>query len=138
MGEGRLRFTDNQRRRLAEKVKRLGRRVLNEIDTLVTPDTPMAWHRKLIAMKWNHVDTYTQSRAPAGQLDRDGSFLPTPQPLPQPLEAMLWWHQGLLCRACPSPFRGRRSFRYRGRLDRRGPLCIAAPHLVSQPVLTGN
>ena len=71
MGEGRLRFTDNQRRRLAEKVKRLGRRILNEIDTLVTPDTLMAWHRKLIAMKWNHVDTYTRSRAPAGQLDRD-------------------------------------------------------------------
>ncbi len=60
MGERRLRFTDNQRRRLAEKVKRLGRRVLNEIDTLITPDTLMAWHRKLIAMKWNHVDTYTR------------------------------------------------------------------------------
>ena len=48
----RLRFTDDQRRRLAEKAKVLGRRVLDEIETLVIPDTLLAWHRKLIAEKW--------------------------------------------------------------------------------------
>ncbi|MCP4408004.1 MAG: DUF3365 domain-containing protein [Gammaproteobacteria bacterium] len=45
----RLRFTDDQRRRLAAKAKVLGRRLLDEIETLVTPDTLLAWHRKLIA-----------------------------------------------------------------------------------------
>ena len=50
----RLRFTDNQRRRLAAKAKVLGRQVLDEIETLVTPDTLLAWHRKLIAEKWTY------------------------------------------------------------------------------------
>ncbi|MCP3869181.1 MAG: DUF3365 domain-containing protein [Gammaproteobacteria bacterium] len=34
----RLRFTDEQRIRLAVKAKALGRRALDEIETLVTPD----------------------------------------------------------------------------------------------------
>jgi len=34
------------------KVKVLGRRLLDELETLVTPDTLLAWHRKLIAKKW--------------------------------------------------------------------------------------
>lgn len=50
-----MRFTDAQRRRLAEKAKRLGK-VLNDIASIVTPHTLMAWHRKLIATKWNHVE----------------------------------------------------------------------------------
>jgi len=48
----RLRFTDEQRMRLAVKAKGLGRRLLDELETLVTPDTLLAWHRKLIAQKW--------------------------------------------------------------------------------------
>ena len=35
----RLRFTDEQRIRLAVKAKVLGRRLLDELETLVTPDT---------------------------------------------------------------------------------------------------
>ena len=54
LGDQRLRFTDAQRRRLAEKEKRLGRDVLNGIASIVTPATLIAWHRKLIAMKWDH------------------------------------------------------------------------------------
>ena len=50
----RLRFTDEQRIRLAVKAKVLGRRALDEIETLVTPDTLLAWHRKLIAKKWTY------------------------------------------------------------------------------------
>lgn len=50
----RLRFTDEQRIRLAVKAKALGRRLLDEIETLVTPDTLLAWHRKLIAKKWTY------------------------------------------------------------------------------------
>ena len=56
LGDQRLLSTDAQRRRLAEKAKRLGRKVLNDIASIVTPDTLMAWHRKLIATKWNHVE----------------------------------------------------------------------------------
>ena len=50
----RLRFTDEQRIRLAVKAKVLGRQALYEIETLVTPDTLLAWHRKLIANKWTY------------------------------------------------------------------------------------
>ena len=50
----RLRFTDDQRRRLAAKGKPLGRKVLRTIATIVTPDTILAWHRKLIAAKWTY------------------------------------------------------------------------------------
>jgi len=50
----RLRFTDDQRRRLAAKAKVLGRQMLDEIETLVNPDTLLAWHRKLIAEKWTY------------------------------------------------------------------------------------
>jgi hypothetical protein len=43
-GGRRLRFTDDQRRRLAAKGRPLGRRVLRQIATIVTPDTILAWH----------------------------------------------------------------------------------------------
>src|SRR5713101_126451 len=53
LGPRRLRFTDAQRRRLAAKAKTLGRRVLRDIATIVTPDTLLAWHRTLIAKKYD-------------------------------------------------------------------------------------
>src|SRR5262245_4225512 len=53
LGSRRLRFTDDQRRRLAAKAKLVGRRVLNQIADLATPDTLLAWHRKLIAEKYS-------------------------------------------------------------------------------------
>jgi putative transposase len=54
----RLRLTDDQRRRLAAKGRRLGRRVLRQVATIVTPDTILRWHRHLIARKW----TFTPKR----------------------------------------------------------------------------
>ena len=36
------------------KAKELGRRALDELETLVTPGTLLAWHRKLIAKKWTY------------------------------------------------------------------------------------
>ena len=50
----RLRLTDEQRIRLAVKAKVLGRRALDELETLVTPDTLLAWQRKLIAKEWTY------------------------------------------------------------------------------------
>ena len=52
-GKRRLRFSDDQRRRLAVKAKVLGRRALVELDTLVMPETLLNWHRKLIAEKYD-------------------------------------------------------------------------------------
>jgi putative transposase len=49
----RIRFTDSERRWLARKAHALGRKVLKEIETLVTPDTLLRWFRELIASKWN-------------------------------------------------------------------------------------
>ena len=53
LGGRRLRFNDDQRRRLAAKAKGLGRRLLSEVATIVTPETLLAWHRKLIAQKYD-------------------------------------------------------------------------------------
>ena len=52
-GKKRLRFTDEQRRRLARKAKRIGFSRLKEIVGVVTPQTLLAWHRKLIAKKYD-------------------------------------------------------------------------------------
>jgi len=49
LGDRRVRFNDDQRRRLAVRAKGLGRKLLAEVASLVTPDTLLAWHRKLIA-----------------------------------------------------------------------------------------
>lgn len=45
LGGRRLCFTDAERRRLARKAKALGRKVLSELETVVTPDTLLRWFR---------------------------------------------------------------------------------------------
>jgi hypothetical protein len=60
LGGRRIRFTGAERRRLARKAYTLGRKALNELGTLVTPDTLLRWHRQLVASKWN----YSHRRGP--------------------------------------------------------------------------
>jgi len=64
LGTSRLRFTDDQRVRLAAKANHLRRRVLQEIGTLVSPDTLLAWHRRLIARKYDGQNRRGPGRPP--------------------------------------------------------------------------
>ena len=54
LGKKRVLLTDDQRRLLAVKGKALGRKTLQELTTIVTPDTILRWHRELVAKKWDH------------------------------------------------------------------------------------
>src|SRR6516164_9848623 len=56
LGKGRILLADDQRRRLAVQGKVLGRKVLEQIGTLFTPDTILRWHRLLVAKKWDYSD----------------------------------------------------------------------------------
>jgi putative transposase len=53
VGNRRMRFSDDQRRRLAARAKKIGRKLLNAVATIVTPETLLAWHRRLIAKKYD-------------------------------------------------------------------------------------
>ena len=44
--DGRVQLTDSERKELAELGAKLGKKVLEEIATVATPDTILGWHRK--------------------------------------------------------------------------------------------
>jgi hypothetical protein len=56
LGKKRVLLTDDQRRVLAANGHALGRKVLLELTTIMTPDTILPWHRELVAKKWDHSD----------------------------------------------------------------------------------
>jgi len=58
---GRVRLTDGERKTLAEIGQKLGKQALKDIATIVSPDTILAWHRRLVAQKF---DGSPQRRAP--------------------------------------------------------------------------
>ena len=60
----RPRFTDDQRRRLAVKGKSVGRKGLLQFASIVTPDTLLAWHRRLIAKKYDGTKNRGAGRPP--------------------------------------------------------------------------
>jgi transposase InsO family protein len=59
--KGRLRLSDGERKALAEIGQKLGKKALAEVATIVKPDTILAWHRKLVAQKF---DGSKQRKAP--------------------------------------------------------------------------
>ena len=56
LGTKRILLNGDQRGRLAVKGKVLGRKLLDEICTVFTPDTILHWHRELVAQKSDHSD----------------------------------------------------------------------------------
>lgn len=53
LGNKRLHLSDDRRQCLTVKATKLCRRVLRESTNIVMPETLLAWHRKLIAMKYD-------------------------------------------------------------------------------------
>jgi putative transposase len=51
--KGRVQLRDTERRTLAEIGKKLSKQALEEVATIVKPDTILAWHRKLVAQKFD-------------------------------------------------------------------------------------
>src|SRR5262245_14806418 len=58
---GHVRLSDGERKTLAEIGKQLGRHALAEVATIVKPETILAWHRMLVAKKF---DGSRQRKAP--------------------------------------------------------------------------
>ena len=58
---GRVRLTNGERQTLAAIGQKLGKQALKEVATIVKPDTILAWHRRLVAQKF---DGSTQRKAP--------------------------------------------------------------------------
>jgi putative transposase len=59
--KGRVQLSDGERKTLAEIGKKLGKKALEDVASIVMPDTILGWHRKLIAQKF---DGSTQRKAP--------------------------------------------------------------------------
>jgi hypothetical protein len=51
--QGRLKLTESERFSLAKIGKRLGRKALQEVAQIVRPETILAWHRRLVAKKFD-------------------------------------------------------------------------------------
>jgi putative transposase len=51
--KGRLRLSDGERKALGEIGQKLGKQALKEVAKIVTPDTILGWHRRLVAQKFD-------------------------------------------------------------------------------------
>src|SRR5215467_11971183 len=66
---GRVRLSDGERKTLAEIGQKLGKKALEEVATIVKPDTILGWHRKFVAQKF---DGSQQRKAPGRpKIDKD-------------------------------------------------------------------
>jgi putative transposase len=51
--KGRVRLSDGERKTLADIGHKLGKQALQDVATIVKPDTILGWHRKLVAQKFD-------------------------------------------------------------------------------------
>ena len=58
---GRIRFTDEERRRLVDAALAMGRKAMRSVATIVKPETILAWHLILFGMQWR-ADANSRSR----------------------------------------------------------------------------
>jgi putative transposase len=68
--KGRVPLCDGERKALAEIGRKLGKKALKEVATLVKPDTILAWHRHLVALKFGG----SQKRRSAGRPTLDAEL----------------------------------------------------------------
>jgi hypothetical protein len=79
---GRVQFTDEERRSLADAALAMGRSLMKEVVTIVKPETILGWQRRLERRKWDYSERRTRRpgrpRTP-GEKDRarGGDLLPT-------------------------------------------------------------
>jgi putative transposase len=66
--KGRVHLSDGERKALAEIGKKLGKQALQEVANIVKPDTILAWHRRLVAQKFDgSQQRKALGRPPVGQ-----------------------------------------------------------------------
>ena len=68
-GKKRILLNNDQRRRLAVKGKILGRKMLDQLANIVTPDTILRGHRELVARHWDYTDRRKASGRPPVTLE---------------------------------------------------------------------
>lgn len=64
IGKKRILLTDQQRRLLAVKGKILGRKMLEKVASIGTPETILRWHRELGARHWDHSERRKKAGRP--------------------------------------------------------------------------
>ncbi len=70
LGHKRLRFTDAERRLLAQKGKPLGRKLLAEMATLAPSETILRWYREQVAAKYDGSRTRGAAGRPVTRSDK--------------------------------------------------------------------
>ena len=68
-----LKLSNTQRRKLAKRGKKLGRKGLMQYASIVTPDTILYWHRKLVALKYTAKRKINTARQEEMALIKEGS-----------------------------------------------------------------
>src|SRR5438034_1501091 len=76
--KGRVRLSDGERKVLAEIGQKLGKQVLKEVARIVKPDTILAWHRKLVAQKFDG-SHQRKARSEERRVGKESSAPPCPE-----------------------------------------------------------